>query len=206
MLGYAVFILRYVVATLPSAFFGPYATHRGIGSTQQGFIFGAYPVGITLTSFFGPSLILALGTRRAVVLGLLGTAVTIAAFGAVPDVAEVAGLSPEQEGWVMAATYFVCGLIGALAETGCTIALTATFADRLGAITASIGTACGLGCLAGCGPRSSAHPPAQRALIHPRAPDRRSGGCFTSCRATALPGRFVCRLWRAPASSWRWRW
>ena len=45
--------------------------------------------------------------------------------------------------------YFLNGLVGAFAETGTTIMLTQKFEDKLGAVTASIGTVCGLGCLAG---------------------------------------------------------
>jgi hypothetical protein len=45
--------------------------------------------------------------------------------------------------------YFLNGFIGGLAETGTTIVLTNKFADRLAAVTASIGTVAGIGCLAG---------------------------------------------------------
>ena len=67
------------------------------------------------------------------------------AFGLIPSF----GLSVNGEQWGFFLAYFVSGFLGALAENGTTILLTNKFKDRLGAVTASIGTACGVGCLAG---------------------------------------------------------
>lgn len=46
-------------------------------------------------------------------------------------------------------TYFLSGLIGALAETGCIIIVSNRFADKLGTVMATVGTVCGVGCMVG---------------------------------------------------------
>eukprot|EP00040_Diaphanoeca_grandis_P008660 m.45990 g.45990 ORF g.45990 m.45990 type:complete len:615 (-) comp20112_c0_seq1:181-2025(-) len=157
--GYAIFFFRYVVATYLSAFYGPYCTELGIGGTIQGLIFAVFPVGITVAAFFSPPLIMRIGTRRAVFYGMIGTAVFTLLFGLVPDMCRALGLtSPGSYAAGFAIFYFLNGLIGGIAETGTTILLTNKFKDRLGAVTTSIATVCGIGCLAG--------PPLGGALYH----------------------------------------
>jgi hypothetical protein len=52
--------------------------------------------------------------------------------------------------WLFVVFYFLNGLIGGLADNGTTIMLTQKFEDKVGAVTASIGTVCGLGCMVRC--------------------------------------------------------
>ena len=67
--GYSVFVLRYVVATFLSAYFGPFASERGIGQTMQGVIFAAFPAGLTLTAAVAPRTILRVGIALSVTVG-----------------------------------------------------------------------------------------------------------------------------------------
>ncbi len=146
-ISYVVLISRYVIATFLSAFFSPLATQWGISPTLNGAIFASYPLGMALTSFFAPRVIAAIGTRSVVTGGLLlGSMLTIA-FGLTPDI--VSSSSPEQLGTLFLITYFLNGLFGALAETACIILLTTRFQDRLGAVMASVGSVCAVGCMVG---------------------------------------------------------
>lgn len=152
--GYLVFFLRYIVATFLSAFFGPYASGVGISDEWQGIIFAVFPVGLTITASIAPPLILRLGTRMAVFWGMFGTALFTVIFGFVPDIVDMFEHSDNDArtnaliaGYMI--TYFMNGLVGGLAETGTTILITNKFVDKIGVVSASIATACSLGCIAG---------------------------------------------------------
>eukprot|EP00039_Didymoeca_costata_P001180 m.50404 g.50404 ORF g.50404 m.50404 type:complete len:784 (+) comp10669_c0_seq1:87-2438(+) len=147
--GYAVFFLRYCIATFLSPFFADICERRGISNSMQGIIFSAFPLGIALTASISSGLIMRIGTRQAVFIGILGSALTTILFGVIPDLQRVFSFPDDSLQWGFMVVYFLNGFIGGLAETGTTILLTAKYTDRLGAVTASIGTVCGLGCLAG---------------------------------------------------------
>lgn len=142
-------MVRYVVATFLSAFFGPYAASRGISLTMQGFVFAVFPSGIAITASVAPRMIMRMGTRTAVFWGMVGTATFTLLMGFVPQIWSAAGWSDKSQAYGFMVFYFLNGFIGGLAETGTTIVLTNKFKDNLGAVTASIGTVCGIGCLAG---------------------------------------------------------
>lgn len=152
--GYLVFFLRYIVATFLSAFFGPYASGVDISDEWQGIIFAVFPVGLTITAAVAPPLILRLGTRMAVFWGMMGTALFTVIFGFIPDIVDsfehaddTARKNALVAGYMF--TYFMNGLVGGLAETGTTILITNKFVDKIGVVSASIATACSLGCIAG---------------------------------------------------------
>jgi len=139
---YFILFVRYVIATFLSAFFPKYATDKGINSTVNGLIFAACPA---IASPFAATLIAKLGTRTAITAGLVATSVCTFAFGLVPMV--TSDLGTQQAGFVV--TYFLSGLLGALAETGCIIIVSNRFADKLGTVMAAVGTVCGVGCMVG---------------------------------------------------------
>ena len=143
--SYFILFVRYVIATFLSTFFPKYATDKGINSTVNGLIFASYPAGIAIASPFAAGLIGKLGTRTAIVAGLVSTSVMTFAFGLVPMISSQLGA--QQAGFII--TYFLSGLLGSLAETGCIIILSNRFADRLGTVMAAVGTVCGVGCMVG---------------------------------------------------------
>eukprot|EP00935_MAST-01C_sp_MAST-1C-sp1_P002146 g2146.t1 len=112
---------------------------------MNGLIFASYPFGITVTSMFSTRLIVVIGIRKAVAIGLFSTVLFTIAFGFIPDIIQAKHL--QQYGFLV--SYFLSGLGGALAETACIIIVANRFSDRLGTIMASVGTVCGLGCMAG---------------------------------------------------------
>ena len=143
--AYGVLFLRYNIATFLSAFFssdGPGASFTG---DIVGLIFAAYPLGMTVTSVFAPQVIRRIGTRTAVYLGLVSTAVLTLAFGLGPD---LTGASQPLEA-LFFLTYFFNGLFGAFAETACLILVSARFSANAGAVMASMNTVSTLGCMLG---------------------------------------------------------
>ena len=155
--AFAVLLSRYCIATFLSAFFSPLADKWGIEPSFNGAIFASYPFGMAVVSVFAPQLIAVLGTRTAVMLGMLGGACMTAAFGVAPDVVDslvAAGTisSTSASRWLGSlffVTYLANGTIGALAETAVIILLTQRFKDRLGAVMASVGSVCAVGCMVG---------------------------------------------------------
>jgi MFS family permease len=143
--AYSVLFTRYCIATFLSPFFPLKATELGISNGMNGLIFASYPFGITVTSAFGAKLIVAMGIRKAVAIGCLLTFIFTIAFGLVPIF--ITTTSNQQYGFLF--TYFLSGLGGALAETACIIIVASRFSDRIGTVMASVGTVCGLGCMAG---------------------------------------------------------
>ena len=143
--AWAVLFLRYCIATMIGPFFPQRATMDGISPTMLGLIFAAYPAGMAITSAFAGRLIIRMGTRSATIAGLILTAVTTVAFGFVPEMLPEGTLQ-----WGFLSVYFLTGLTGALAETAVITRASAAFRDdALGAVMASIGTVCGVGCMAG---------------------------------------------------------
>ena len=142
---YSVLFSRYVIATFLSAFFPVYAEDNGISGTFSGLIFAAFPLGITLTSFIGSSRIKAWGVRTSVCIGMVNTAVFTLAFGMTPFFFK----DPDVQKWFFLLFYFLGGLGGALAENACIILANYRFRENIGAVSASIGTVSGLGCMAG---------------------------------------------------------
>ena len=59
-----------------------------VPSTWQGLVFTAFPVGIALAAASSARLIVRMGTRRAVFVGLVGSAVLTGLFGLVPDMVQ----------------------------------------------------------------------------------------------------------------------
>jgi len=147
--AYAVFFSRYCVATALSSFFPQEAEKFGIDSTMLGIIFASYPAGITITSILAPKFILKAGTRTVISTALVITSCCSLIFGFAPDICEKLNLSDKSTTWFFLVMYFLNGLFGGFAECGTTILLGFEFKHRLGAVTAMIGTVCGLGCMAG---------------------------------------------------------
>ena len=89
--GYSVFFFRYCIATFLSPFFADICQKDklDISDQMQGLIFTVFPVGIAITSYMGTGFIMRLGTRRAVALGVFGSAVFTILFGFVPDMTQL---------------------------------------------------------------------------------------------------------------------
>jgi len=147
--AYSVFFSRYCVATALSSFFPQEAEQIGIGSTMLGIIFASYPAGIAITSILAPKFILSTGTRTVISASLVLTSTCSLIFGFAPDLCSKLNLSDKNTTWFFLFMYFLNGLFGGFAECGTTILLGFEFKHRLGAVTAMIGTVCGLGCMAG---------------------------------------------------------
>mmetsp|Transcript_37540 Transcript_37540/g.72275 ORF Transcript_37540/g.72275 Transcript_37540/m.72275 type:complete len:502 (-) Transcript_37540:100-1605(-) len=148
-LTYAVLFSRYAIATFLSAFFPTYAADAGISGTFSGIIFSAYPLGITITSAFGTGWMRRLGLRSCVLIGMINTAVFTFLFGATPSMCNYVKMDASDQKWFFLIFYFLGGLGGALAETSCIMMANYRFRDNIGTVSASIGTVCGLGCMAG---------------------------------------------------------
>mmetsp|Transcript_18818 Transcript_18818/g.26222 ORF Transcript_18818/g.26222 Transcript_18818/m.26222 type:complete len:526 (-) Transcript_18818:100-1677(-) len=148
-LTYSVLFSRYAIATFLSAFFPDYAEDAGISGTMTGLIFAAYPFGITITSVLGTSWMQQLGLRWCVLIGMLNTTLFTFLFGATPAMSNYIGMPMNQQQWFFLIFYFLGGLGGAVAETGCIMIANYRFRESSGTISASIGTVCGLGCMAG---------------------------------------------------------
>lgn len=156
ILAYCVIFTRYCIATFLSSFFTPVAFRLHISSGFAGVVFAAYPSGMALTSAVAPKAIRWLGTRTAVVLGLVATSALTAGQGLAPDLLTMPSMQ-----WGMFGCYFLNGLIGALAETACLIMVCARFRhEQVRPLQSQSGPApfpCGALCLF---PRP--HPPAGR--------------------------------------------
>ena len=142
--------VRYGIATFMSPFFPSYCDKHGISSTFNGLIFAAYPTGMALMSLFGPVLILRMGTKTSVLIGLVATAIMTAFFGFVPDViptghAHRSTLLP----FLFLLTYFVSGFIGSLSDAGVIMICGERYKEKSGIVMSFITTFCGLGCMAG---------------------------------------------------------
>jgi hypothetical protein len=70
--AYVVLFTRYTIATFLSSFFATVPPGGGFSGTVDGLIFAAYPLGMALTSVFAPQVIMRIGTRTAVYVGLTG--------------------------------------------------------------------------------------------------------------------------------------
>lgn len=143
--AHLVLALRYALASFLSAFFSPLVKQWDLDGATAGIIFAAYPAGMAITSAVGPIVVQHLGTRNAITIGLLATAVTTLAFGLVPDV--LANTEDYRAAFIL--TYSLNGLLGAISETSAIILVSSLFRDRLGAVMASVNTVAGIGCMAG---------------------------------------------------------
>jgi len=128
-----------------SAFFPNICEDLGVKSpTMNGLIFTAYPIGLTIMSIYSPKLNIRFGTKQSSFFGLFTAAIFNLLFGFIPDILP---LHLNQYGFLIC--YFMNGFLGGLAGTGCSLVLTEMNPDRKGVIAAAIGTASGLGCMAG---------------------------------------------------------
>lgn len=148
-MAYSVFFSRYTVATALSSFFPQKAAEIGISSTMNGIIFASYPAGIAITSMLSPPFILRTGTRTVVAASLACTSFCSLLFGFTPDLVDRITDNDHVQSYFFLIFYFLNGLCGGFAECGTTMMLTFEFKHRLAAVTAAIGTVCGLGCMAG---------------------------------------------------------
>ena len=142
--SYVILFTRYTIATFLSSFFPQLAAEMGISDGVNGLIFAAYPLGMSITSIFATQAIERIGTRTATLVGLAATTLLTLLFGLAPDFMGMPSLQ-----WVFFITYFLSGLLGALAETSCIILTSATFRDSPSAIMASISAVCTIGCMVG---------------------------------------------------------
>lgn len=142
--SFCILFTRYVVCTFLSAFFSVEATRIGISDTFNGVIFAAYPMGMSLTSCFAAETVRWMGTRTAVLLGLVGTTVLTLLFGFSPDICSMPALQA-----LFFASYFLNGLCGAFAETACIMMVADRFKDRAGTVMAAVNTVCTIGAMVG---------------------------------------------------------
>ncbi|KAJ9437010.1 hypothetical protein DIPPA_07020 [Diplonema papillatum] len=149
LVSLSVVFIRYGIATFMSPFFPKYCEDHGIGGTMEGLIFSAYPAGMAIMGMFGSDLILRIGTKTSVFVGMLFTAGTTAMFGMVPDVAEAFEMGGTESQFLFIFVYFMSGLIGSLADTGVIILCGEKFKDKSGVVMSAIGTCSGIGCMAG---------------------------------------------------------
>ena len=147
----AVVFVRYGIATFMSPFFPNYCKKVGISGTFEGFIFAAYPLGMAIMGLYGSQVILAIGTRTSVAIGLLFTAVTTSAFGFVPDFVRLIGKENDGETlqWIFISLSLISGLLGSLSDTGVIIVCGEKFKDKSGVVMSAIGTCSGVGCMVG---------------------------------------------------------
>ena len=98
--GCCIFFLRYVVATFLSPFFADICQPEklNISLLMQGVIFSCFPIGIATTSAIAPGLIMKMGTRKAVTIGMAGTTIFTVLFGLVPDMTRMP-TTPRWMGW-----------------------------------------------------------------------------------------------------------
>jgi len=146
--SYAILFTRYGIATFLSAFFPLRARQLHISPAMDGLIFASYPIGITITSALAPQFILRVGTRNAIVFGLVCTSVCTLIFGFVPDMFPHPHQQHLQQ-YAFLVMYFLSGLLGAFAETASIMLSASKFPEKVGTVMASIGTVTGIGCLAG---------------------------------------------------------
>ena len=137
--------IRYFAAEYFAAFFPTFALDAGITSSFQGWIFGAYPLGICATSMVTPWFIKRLGVRNTIVVGLAFTTVGIFAFGFVPMVFHSAmGMR-----WAFLVCFGIAGLFGSLSETTCCVVIAHRFKDDDHMLCKLIPNAHGIGLLTG---------------------------------------------------------
>eukprot|EP00466_Bigelowiella_natans_P011899 jgi/Bigna1/90774/estExt_fgenesh1_pg.C_790018 len=141
---YSVLFSRYAIATFLSSFFPTYAEDNNISGTISGLIFAAYPLGITITSAVGTDWMHRLGLKSCLVVGMINTTLFTFLFGATPTLCKRFGFGDQNQQWFFLLFYFLGGLGGAVAETGCIMIANYRFRENSGAISASIGTVCGL--------------------------------------------------------------
>jgi MFS family permease len=145
LVGLAILFCRYSIATFLSPFFSPYAESLDISGWMVGLIFSSYPLGITVTSMFSSSLVVKLGTKLTVTIGLCSTIVFTVLCGLVPTLLNDS--SHLQYGFLV--TFGLSGLGGALAEMASIVVISQRYPDKLGATMATVGTVSGIGCMAG---------------------------------------------------------
>jgi len=153
--SYIILFLRYTIATFLSSFFSTVPPGNGFSGTMDGLIFAAYPMGMAITSVFAPIAIMWMGTRVAVYVGLVATTILTIAFGVGPDIIPSWQPTPpdydasEALEALFFITYFLNGMIGALAETACLILVSAKFQGNSGMVMASVNTVSTMGCMLG---------------------------------------------------------
>ena len=69
-LSLCVLFIRYNMATFLSSFFPNYAEDVNITSTSSGAIFSAYPIGMFLTSLVATRMIIRMGLKNSILLGM----------------------------------------------------------------------------------------------------------------------------------------
>jgi len=144
LFSFCILFTRYVVCTFLSAFFSVEATRLDISDTMNGVIFAAYPMGMSITSCFAAQTVRWLGTRTAVLVGLVSTTVLTLLFGFGPDMCAMPGLQA-----LFFVSYFFNGLCGAFAETACIMMVAHRFKDRAGTVMAAVNTVCTVGAMVG---------------------------------------------------------
>ena len=156
LICYAILFIHYIVATFLSSFFPDYATAHGISDSVDGVIFAACPAGMAISSPFAITVVRRLGLRTTVLFGMLLNALCLLLFGLVPSVfgeescledASSSSCALLQTGYVL--TYFLSGLVGALADTACMMALQNWSKGAANTTIATASMVCGIGCLVG---------------------------------------------------------
>eukprot|EP01065_Artemidia_motanka_P047723 TRINITY_DN7535_c1_g2_i1.p1 TRINITY_DN7535_c1_g2~~TRINITY_DN7535_c1_g2_i1.p1 ORF type:complete len:536 (+),score=162.62 TRINITY_DN7535_c1_g2_i1:139-1746(+) len=145
LVAWSILFIRYGASTFLSPFFPNVCDDLGIDGTMEGLIFAGYPAGIALVSPFAPRLIFKMGTRTAIIFGLLVTSVFTIAFGFVPDVVS----DKDSKTWLWLLFYTLSGALGTLADTTCIVLLSATFSENIGKVMGVSNTVMGVGCMAG---------------------------------------------------------
>ena len=112
---YCIFLVQYAVQFMISPFFPTSPAGKAIGIRLVGAVFAAYPLATVIATPFVPSVLRALGMRRAIPAGLCVTALGSLLFGLLPSfVSSPLALS-------IGLICFRClgGLGAAVSETGC---------------------------------------------------------------------------------------
>lgn len=154
--SFAVLFVRYNMATFLSAFFPDYADKRSISDAISGAIFAAYPIGMFLASLVATRIIIRVGLRKSILVGMMLNAVSILGMGLIPSVFRDDACNKDahsgscvglQMGFFV--FYFMSGLLGAVAECGCFIALQNWNKDHSATMVAAGSMVCGIGCMVG---------------------------------------------------------
>ncbi len=156
-LSLCVLFIRYNMATFLSSFFPNYAEDVNITSTSSGAIFSAYPIGMFLTSLVATRMIIKMGLKNSILLGMLLNAMSILLMGLVPVLFGENACKIHSDGSLEClglqigffVFYFLSGLLGALAECACFVALQNFNKERRAAMVAAGSMACGIGCMVG---------------------------------------------------------
>ena len=123
---YCIFLVQYAVQFMISPFFPTSPAGKAIGIRLVGAVFAAYPLATVIATPFVPSVLRALGMRRAIPAGLCVTALGSLLFGLLPSfVSSPLALS-------IGLICFRClgGLGAAISETGCLTVLHAHYYAR----------------------------------------------------------------------------